>query len=120
MKLNQILIEMFDRQVVGMEPASTVGTSIQGTIQSSYGDLIKMFGQPEQSNGEDKVQAMWNIGLQVRDRSSYDEDDFDIIPISVYDWNEENSVEHVTTWNVGAKTRMDFQLFENHIDMMKD
>ena len=65
------------------ERTSFVSTSLQGYIEASYADLVKVFGHPQctESSGDGKVDIEWE--LKIVDK------DFDTTyPITIYNWKD--------------------------------
>ena len=60
-----------------------VSTSLQGYIQASYADLVKVFGHPQctETSGDGKVDIEWE--LQIID-NEWDT----VYPITIYNWKD--------------------------------
>lgn len=97
---------------------SPSGMSLATTLHTTYGDLVDKFGEPEKSDGEDKVQVFWEVSVDYRDKTDMDkykhEDiegpwkegddlDHDTVHFQVYDWKDDRAPEDVTEWNVAAR-----------------
>ena len=64
------------------------GTSLQGYIDATYGQLVDLFGPPDA--GGDKTQAEWCLEFEDGTIST------------IYDWKELSPPELVTDWHVGG------------------
>ena len=62
---------------------SFVSTSLQGYIEASYADLVKVFGHPQctETSGDGKVDIEWE--LQIID-NEWDT----VYPITIYNWKD--------------------------------
>jgi hypothetical protein len=69
------------------------GTYYQDCVNTSYFELVEVFGEPDlQGSGDGKVQAEWIIEFE------------DGKVATIYDYKEyETSVEFVTDWHIGGK-----------------
>tara|TARA_X000001316_G_C895171_1_gene15432 strand:- start:200 stop:511 length:312 start_codon:yes stop_codon:yes gene_type:complete len=67
------------------------GTSLQGTINTSYDRLVELFGQPLQlEEGDGKVQVEWAVKFN------------DGTLATIYDWKEDKTASAVTEWHIGG------------------
>ena len=88
-------------QFIPCESFST-GTSLQGSIEASYNDLVRMFGKPAYEGIGDKVTTEFVIDYQVSDgrgESKYG-------TFTLYDWHFARNLNDdyaVTKWNVGGR-----------------
>jgi hypothetical protein len=69
------------------------GTSLKGSVNANYNDLVKVFGEPtykaEESGGMDKVWTEWDIDFEVADEFSLDDPDASHrVQATIYDWKE--------------------------------
>jgi hypothetical protein len=77
------------------------GTSLQGSIEASYNDLVRMFGKPAYEGIGDKVTTEFVIDYQVSDS----EGESKYGTFTLYDWyfaRNLNDDYAVTKWNVGG------------------
>ena len=71
------------------------GTSLQGIINVSYGELLDAFGPPDHcsdvpyEDGGGKVNCEWNLRI-----------DSEIV--TIYDWKEDKKYTKVTEWHIGG------------------
>ena len=83
---------------------SFVSTSLQGYIQASYADLVKVFGHPQctETSGDGKVDIEWE--LQIKDKefgTTY--------PITIYNWKDYDGGYHAMSnpkyeWHIGGNS----------------
>lgn len=105
MRLTEILKENIDIIGFDLEANIPAGASLQGTITATFHELKSFFGQPR-TTGLDtgKVRAVWDIEIKYRDdfNTYADEEEYDSVYVDIYDWKEEQQLEHVTRWNVSS------------------
>jgi hypothetical protein len=78
------------------------GTSLQGSIEASYSDLVRMFGKPAFEGIGDKVTTEFVIDYQV----SNSEGESKYGTFTLYDWHFARNLNDdyaVTKWNVGGR-----------------
>ena len=78
------------------------GTSLQGSIEASYSDLVRMFGKPAYEGIGDKITTEFIIEYQVSDS----EGESKYGTFTLYDWHFARNLNDdyaVTKWNVGGK-----------------
>ena len=88
-------------QFIPCEKFST-GTSLQGSIEASYNDLVRMFGKPAYEGIGDKVTTEFVIDYQVSDS----EGESKYGTFTLYDWHFARNLNDdyaVTKWNVGGR-----------------
>ena len=98
------MIKEFDMQTIQFIPCEefSTGTSLQGSIEASYSDLVRMFGKPAYEGIGDKVTTEFVIDYQVNDgrgESKYG-------TFTLYDWHFARNLNDdyaVTKWNVGGR-----------------
>ena len=94
------------------ESAYTNGTSLQGYINASYYNLVDVFGEPTHStpSGDGKVNTEWNLRFKVIENGAQDEDDWEIVYATIYDWKEMGpEVARQASsyrWHIGGKSYM--------------
>ena len=98
------MIKEFDIQTIQFIPCEefSTGTCLQGSIEASYSDLVRMFGKPAFEGIGDKVTTEFVIDYQVSDgrgESKYG-------TFTLYDWHFARNLNDdyaVTKWNVGGR-----------------
>jgi len=76
-------------------------TSLQGYIEASYEDLVKVFGEPiRETSGDGKVDIEWELEVRDFDFNS-------VIPITIYNWKDyDGGLTAQTTkdyrWHIGG------------------
>lgn len=123
MKLRQILNETYEIVAIDHDGYLPSGSSKKGTLSGvTYDQLVELFGEPERDHGEEAIQAYWEVEIQYRDPNGFtdyeheDVEDYDIAPVSIYDWHMDIPVEQVTQWNVGAKSNEHFWVLQQVVD----
>lgn len=89
--------------------SNVVGTSLKGTMKTSYYDIVEKFGEPtigpDDRNG-DKTTCEWHIEFQVPVDDEYadgDVDDYDTVVATIYDWKNNSTPMERTIWHIGGK-----------------
>ncbi len=81
-----------------------IGTHLQSEIQTSYADLVKLFGEPERmTEGDGKTDVEWHLTFQ-----SFGQ--FEEVA-TIYNWKdgpnylgpEGTPVEKIREWHIGGK-----------------
>ena len=78
------------------------GTCLQGRIDASYNDLVRMFGKPAYEGIGDKITTEFVIEYQVNDGRG--EELYGTF--TLYDWHFARNLNDdyaVTQWNIGGK-----------------
>ena len=86
-----------------------VGTSLRGKVMASYDTLVKVFGEPNIA-ASDKVWNEWGVTFEM---GNVDEDEWDLVDITIYDWKEvspEDARCGKYMWHIGAKTHLGVEL----------
>lgn len=76
-------------------------TSLKGYVNTTYTDLVLLFGQPELTDGDGKVRVCWTLTAEGEE-----------VPITIYDWKERCPVAQVRDWHIGGKSRLAVQLLQ--------
>jgi hypothetical protein len=89
-KLKNSLIDQENpenRMVITRAPDAT-GTSLQGHIEATYDELVKVFGQPNIGPNEPgKVTCEWCLWIEGSLVTIYDWKEFDETPMGTYSWH---------------------------------
>lgn len=64
------------------------GTHLQGYIEISYANLVRVLGDPEMM--DDKVQVQWDLKFS------------DGTIVTIYDWKERKNPSDITFWHIGG------------------
>ena len=110
---------MSDLNVFGFDVDDSVninGTSLQGTVQTTYDNLVDVLGEPTytDANPYEKVACEWTINAKVEDPDTifnhdFEEDDFYYKPLSVYCWKTGRIPTEKYDWHIGGN---DYQAVE--------
>ena len=98
------MIKEFNMQTIQFIPCEefSSGTSLQGSIEASYNDLVRMFGKPAYEGIGDKVTTEFVIDYQVSDS----EGESKYGTFTLYDWHFARNLNDdyaITKWNVGGR-----------------
>ena len=104
--------ESYSKFEVADDPgmSNVSGTSLKGTVKTSYAELEEVFGEPTigpDDRGGDKTTCEWHIEFQVpvEDDGMGDVDDYDIVVATIYDWKYGSMPYHEINWHVGGNTK---------------
>ena len=107
-----MLVDYKILEIENDESAYTNGTSLVGYVNESYYNLVDVFGEPTHStpSGDGKVHTEWNLRFKVIENDAQDEDDWEIIYATIYDWKEAGpDVARQAPkyrWHIGGKSYM--------------
>ena len=79
-------------QFVNSSKVSINGTCLQGYIETTYDELVSVFGEPTTLKG-DKVTVEWKIQFS------------DGTVASIYDWKLSETPKEYYPWHIGGCTR---------------
>ena len=77
------------------------GTSLQGTVDISYAELVRIFGPPHSDGDGEKVDAEWVLLL----RSGRIATIYNYKTGKNYNGNEGQATEDITDWHIGGTTK---------------
>ena len=109
-------------QILGIDTAADFeqGSSKKGTIQISFAQLNKLFGQPKEIHNGD-INYEWTIEFKYRDLNSdynqQDQYDYDTVTVDIYDWRYQPNVDPalIDNWNVGSKSQTGLYVLQQYI-----
>ena len=90
---------------------NTVNTSLRGTVNATYDELVRAFGEPtfskEKGDSMDKTNAVWNLEFEVEsgDKDAYGEPDYDLVIATIYDWKAPELPLGDERWHIGGFAR---------------
>ena len=89
-------------KILQVEQSDSIsGTSLKGYVNTTYDDLVDRFGEPTYTNG-DKITAEWALEFKVLDEDAEDNDDFDYVTATIYDWKETATPMGKYNWHIGG------------------
>ena len=91
---------MTETQFKNSSTVSANGTCLQGYIETTYDQLVKVFGKPANLEG-DKVTVEWSILF------------FDGTIATIYDWKLSETPMGVYRWHIGGKSQRAVELVTN-------
>ena len=64
-------------------------TSLQGTIKTTYDEIVKVFGHPTMTDGDpyEKVNAQWSLEFKVPFTDDTGIEDFETVTATIYNCN---------------------------------
>lgn len=72
------------------DPEAFNGTWLQGIIDSTYSELVSVFGHPTAQHVDCKTKAEWSLRI-------------DGIPVTIYDYKEyDKELDRITDWHIGG------------------
>lgn len=83
---------------------SITGTSLQGKIETTYDELVEIFGEPTydaEDSGDGKVSAEWTIEFIVEIEGQYEIYE-DCVTATIYDWKESSTPMGKHNWHIGG------------------
>ncbi len=83
----------------------TNGFSLQGYVKTTFGQLVKAFGQPE-INPSDKVIHQWVLNIEG-------------VICTVYDYKEHLNTGKAEDWHIGGKQKIAVKLIEQILAEVK-
>ena len=104
------------------EAVSSAGTSLIGTVKTTYGDLVATFGEPtwridSRIEGDDKVNTEWKLEFQVWQDEPWGDIDHHVV--TIYDWKLDRTPFGEYDWHIGGNTFEAIEMVENAIAMGK-
>lgn len=86
-------------------PEDAFGTSFVTSVDCSYAEIVKLFGEPhELGGGDDKVKAEWVFETELG-------------TVTVYDYKEyDTDLEDIRDWHIGAKARAAGDAFAKFVE----
>ena len=79
------------------------GTSFQGYVETSYGQLVSAFGKSMKGSEDGKVNHQWIVKI-------------DGILCTIYDYKENLNNGKVSDWHVGGKAKACVQMVKEVLD----
>ena len=92
------------------EAVSATGTSLVGTIKTTYSDLVETFGEPTYQMAGDKVNTEWKLEFQVW---NWKNADTDYHVVTIYDWKLDETPFGEYDWHIGGNTFEAIEMVEN-------
>ena len=104
------------------EKHNVVGTSLQGTIQTTYDKLVEIFGKPTYTDADpyEKVACEWVMKVAMVDRPIFTNMKSDILhTITIYSWKLGRIPTEQYDWHIGGKTGQVVEIVESIINNHK-
>tara|TARA_B100001057_G_scaffold175327_1_gene175926 strand:+ start:326 stop:670 length:345 start_codon:yes stop_codon:yes gene_type:complete len=106
---------------IEIEPRSNfVSTSLQGYIEASYADLVKVFGHPQctESSGDGKVDLEWEMNILDKDFNA-------IRPFTIYNWKDYDGGHAAMSsdkynWHIGGSSMIVSLEVKEYFDAMME
>ena len=80
------------------------GTSLQGTITTTYDKLVEIFGKPTYTDADpyEKVNAEWTVEARTLNSWADDEEDAESVIFTIYNWKDGRIPTEEYDWHIGG------------------
>ena len=95
-------LEELNITILNDDSASVVGTSLAGKIDVSYSNLVKLFGAPNSTGDECKIDAEWEFKMNGKVMTIYNYKNG-----KNYNGKSGLATSRIRNWHVGAEDDMD-------------
>ena len=106
-------------------------SSLQGYVKTTYGQLVKTFGEPTHTDASpyEKVNAEWTLEFKVHkngdpyallDDFKMSEDDFDYVKATIYNWKDGYVPTEEYNWHIGGFDNEAVECVEKVLDSAKE
>jgi len=95
-------LEELNITILNDDSASVVGTSLAGKIDVSYSNLVKLFGAPNSTGDEYKIDAEWEFKMNGKVMTIYN-----YKTGKNYNGKSGLATSRIRNWHVGAEDDMD-------------
>ena len=106
-------------------------SSLQGYVKTTYGQLVKTFGEPTHTDASpyEKVNAEWTLEFKVHkngdpyallDDFKMSEDDFDYVKATIYNWKDGYVPTEEYNWHIGGFNYEAVDCVEKVLDSAKE
>ena len=94
------------------------GTSLKGSITTTYDKLYSLFGKPTYSSGDpyDKVNTEWIIEGKIFFTEEDGYEDWEYVTASVYNWKTGGTPTETYDWHIGGKSYEAVELIQKILD----
>ena len=92
---------------VACDTIKTVGTCFQGTVKTTFNELVKVFGEPTFTDASpyEKVNAEWTVEAKDKDKTVF----------TIYNWKDGYIPTDEYDWHIGG---YDFNAFSVATDIL--
>ena len=89
---------------VACDTINTNMTCLQGTIKTTYDELVEVFGHPSMTDGDpyEKVNAQWSIEFKVPFTDDTGIEDFETVTATIYNWKDGCIPTEEYEWHIGG------------------
>ena len=79
-------------------------SSLQGHIKTTYGQLVKTFGEPTYTDASpyEKVNAQWSLEFTIPFTDEWGEEDFNYVKATIYNWKDGYIPTEEYNWHIGG------------------
>ena len=79
---------------VACDTINTIGTSFQGTVKTTYDNLVEVFGEPTAMDASpyEKVNAEWSVEAKDEDNTDF----------TIYNWKDGYVPTEEYDWHIGG------------------
>ena len=89
---------------VACDTIKTNGTHFQGTVKTTFDELVEVFGEPTFTDASpyEKVNAQWAIEFKVPFTDDTGIEDFETVTATVYNWKDGYIPTEKYDWHIGG------------------
>ena len=79
-------------------------SSLQGYVKTTYGQLVKAFGEPTMTDASpyEKVNAEWMLEFTIPFTDEWGEEDFNYVKATIYNWKDGYIPTEEYNWHIGG------------------
>ena len=97
-------------------------SSLQGYVKTTYGQLVKAFGEPTETDASpyEKVNAQWTLEFTVPFTDEWGEEDFNYVKATIYNWKDGYIPIEEYNWHIGGFDNEAVECVEKVLDSTKE
>ena len=97
-------------------------SSLQGYVETTYGQLVKTFGEPTHTDASpyEKVNAEWTLEFTIPFIDEWGEEDFNYVKATIYNWKDGYVPTEEYDWHIGGFDYEAVECVEKVLDSTKE
>ena len=97
-------------------------SSLQGYVTTTYGQLVKTFGEPTMTDASpyEKVNAEWILEFTIPFIDEWGEEDFKYVKATIYNWKDGYVPTEEYNWHIGGFDNEAVECVEKVLDSTKE
>jgi hypothetical protein len=97
-------------------------SSLKGHIKTTYGQLVKTFGEPTHTDASpyEKVNAEWTLEFTIPFTDEWGEEDFNYVKATIYNWKDGYVPTEEYDWHIGGFDYEAVECVEKVLDSAKE